>query len=89
VAGTGAGHRSDADAFYRILDQLAAKLGGPRYLADCTGRSGCPPRGLYFFFEDGEDRADGNRRVVRVGTHALTETSKATLWGRLSNTVGS
>jgi hypothetical protein len=47
VDGTGAGHRSDADAFYRILDQLAAKLGGPSYLADCTGRSGCPPRGSY------------------------------------------
>ncbi len=80
---TGGGRRSDADAFYRILDQLAAKLGGPRCLRDCTGRSGCPPQGLYFFYEDGENRADGSPRVVRIGTHALTETSKATLWGRL------
>jgi hypothetical protein len=26
---------------------------------------------------------NGSRRVVRVGTHALTATGKATLWGRL------
>ena len=79
----GGGRRSDADEFYRILDQLAARLGGPRRLRDCTGSSGCPPQGVYFFYEDGENRADGSRRVVRVGTHALTATSKATLWGRL------
>jgi hypothetical protein len=79
----GGGRRADAGEFYRILDQLAARLGGPRRLRECTGRSGCPPQGLYFFYEDGEDRAEGSGRVVRVGTHALTATSKATLWGRL------
>jgi hypothetical protein len=79
----GGGRRADAGEFYRILDQLAARLGGPRRLRECTGRSGCPPQGLYFFYEDGEDRAEGSGRVVRVGTHALTTTSKATLWGRL------
>ena len=76
-------HQSDIDEFYRILDRLAAKLGGLRYLGQCTGRSGCPLQGLYFFYEDGENRADNSPRVVRIGTHALTETSKATLWGRL------
>ena len=76
-------HRSDADEFYQILDRLAARLGGPRYLRECTGSSGCPAQGLYFFYEDGENRADGSGRVVRIGTHALTDTSTATLWGRL------
>jgi hypothetical protein len=80
---TGSGHRADAGEFYQILDLLAARLGGPRRLAECTGSSGCPPQGLYFFYENGENRADGSGRVVRVGTHALTATSKATLWGRL------
>jgi hypothetical protein len=80
---TGGSHSLDTDEFYRILDQLAARLGGPQRLRDCTGTSGCPPQGLYFFYENGENRADGSGRVVRVGTHALTQTSKATLWGRL------
>jgi hypothetical protein len=79
----GGGRRADAGEFYRILDLLAARLGGPRRLRECTSRSGCPPQGMYFFYEDGEDRADGSGRVVRVGTHALTATSRATLWGRL------
>ncbi len=83
VPGAGGDRGSDADEFYRILEQLAARLGGPRRLPECAGSSGCPPQGIYFFYEDGENRADGSRRVVRIGTHALTQTSKATLWGRL------
>jgi hypothetical protein len=79
----GGDRQSGAGEFYRILDQLAARLGGPRRLRECTGSSGCPPQGIYFFYEDGENRADGSRRLVRIGTHALTQTSKATLWGRL------
>jgi hypothetical protein len=56
---------------------------GPRRLRDCHATDGWPPHGVYFFFEPGEVRADGRARVVRVGAHALTATSKATLWGRL------
>ena len=63
--------------------QLAQGLPGPRRLRDCHGSDGWPQRGVYFFFEPGEVRADGSDRVVRVGTHALTATSQATLWGRL------
>ena len=80
--GTG-DRRADTDEFYLLLDDLAGRLGGPRRLRDCDGRSGWPLRGVYFFCEAGEARANGNRRVVRVGTHALTATSKTVLWGRL------
>ena len=83
ASGTGSDRQSDIDEFYGILDQLSATMSGPQRLRECTGNSGCPPQGIYFFFEDGEKRADGSRRVVRVGTHALTATSEATLWGRL------
>ena len=83
ASGMGSDRQSDIDEFYRILDQLSATMDGPRRLRECTGNSGCPPQGIYFFFEDGEKRADGSHRVVRIGTHGLTATSKTTLWGRL------
>jgi hypothetical protein len=76
--------RDDLNRFYEILSDLEGHIGGSRCLQDCTAKSGWPERGLYFFFEDGELREDQkNFRVVRVGTHAVTAKSKATLWSRL------
>lgn len=66
-----------------LLDRLAEHQGGRRRLADCHGRLGWPSHGVYFFYEDGETTTDGRPRVVRVGTHALTTTSRTTLWQRL------
>jgi hypothetical protein len=71
------------ERFYLALAELAELLQGPRRLRDCHGTDGWPWHGVYFFYEPGEVRADGGDRVVRVGTHALTATSQATLWGRL------
>jgi hypothetical protein len=74
----------DLNEFYEILGELRQRLGGCRRLHACTGKSGWPERGVYFFFEDGEFREDQKiLRVVRVGTHAITATSKTTLWNRL------
>ena len=58
--------------------------------AHCNGRMGWPERGLYFFFEDGEQRTTSGRglRVVRVGTHAVTEKSDTSLWDRLKQHQG-
>jgi hypothetical protein len=81
------GDGGDPDRFYRILGELSELQGGPRRLRDCSA-GGCPRWGVYFFFEDGEVRRDGGGRVVRVGTHALTATSQATLWGRLRQHLG-
>ena len=78
-----------AGQFYVATRQLAENLGGTRRLRDCRGSDGWPVQGVYFFFEPGEARADGTDRVVRVGTHALTATSQATLWGRLRQHRGS
>jgi hypothetical protein len=76
--------KSDLDHFYKILKDLRERLRGYRFLRDCTGKSGWPERGVYFFFEDGEFREDGETlRVLRVGTHAITASSKTTLWSRL------
>ena len=76
--------------FYSILDKLESSIGGARKLADCSGRTGWPKRGVYFFLEDGECRTDtgSGPRVVRVGTHALKLGSNTKLWTRLSQHKG-
>ncbi len=82
--------RDDIVRFYEILADLERKIGGAPKLADCSGGSKWPKRGVYFFFEEGEDRSDSGSgpKVVRVGTHALTAGSRTTLWTRLSQHKG-
>lgn len=79
---------SDLQRFYGLLDRLQSRLQGTRLLARCGGRMGWPVRGVYFFFEPGENRSGGSPRVVRVGTHALKAGSKSSLWQRLSQHRG-
>jgi hypothetical protein len=71
------------ESFYLALRELAEVVHGPRRLRDSHRADGWPRQGVYFFYEPGEVRADRSGRIVRVGTHALTATSQATLWGRL------
>lgn len=77
------------DAFYTQLDRLIGAGQGLR-LSECSGNMDWPDRGVYFFLEDGERRrADpAVSRVVRVGTHAVTEGAKTILWGRLKQHQG-
>ena len=72
-------------AFYAHLHELERRIGGFRALADSHGRMGWPERGIYFFFDAGENRSasGAGSRVVRVGTHALTATALTSLWIRL------
>jgi hypothetical protein len=75
----------DIRRFYEMLATLECRVEGKRTLARATGRMGWPQRGVYFFFELGEERtASGTGlRVVRLGTHALNAGSQTTLWRRL------
>ena len=59
-------------------------------MSDCSGRMKWPARGIYFFMEAGEVRADSGNgpRIVRVGTHALKAGSKTKLWTRLKQHKG-
>lgn len=78
-------HRIDAvKSLYAHLSQIPAR----RFTEVC--HADVPKNGVYFFFEHGEMRwTTGNgRRIVRVGTHGLTHTSKATLWKRLAQHRG-
>lgn len=81
--------REAFDRMYRLLDELDDRYGPPRRLAESRSQTGWPDAGVYFFYETGEVRESGEPRVVRVGTHRLTETSRATLWGRLGQHRGS
>jgi len=80
----------DLVRFYAILDDVERKIGGRRVLSECTGKMDWPQRGVYFFMEEDEYRTHSGSglRIVRVGTHALTGTSKTTLWKRLSQHKG-
>ena len=71
--------------FYRALDSLEQIVGGMRRLSACSGHMVWPERGMYFFTESGEMRAETGEgpRIVRVGTHALKIGATSTLWGRL------
>ena len=82
---------ADTIRFYELLDRLAMRVGGPRFLQSCHGKMDWPQRGVYFFYEGGESRSgtgDG-QRVVRVETHGLKIGSQSTLWSRLSQHRGS
>jgi hypothetical protein len=80
----------DIKQFYMILEELEKRAGGKLKLEQCDGWMHWPERGVYFFFEEGEMRTTSGDglRVVRVGTHALVEGSKTTLWKRLSQHKG-
>ena len=80
----------DLRCFYEILAILERKIGGPRTLADSSGRMCWPNRGVYFFQEPGEERSDtgDGLRIVRVGTHALRVGERSTLWERLRQHKG-
>lgn len=89
-----AGHQNDRIKsivmLYTFLGSLENKLGGKQKLSECNGRMDWPSHGVYFFFEEGEIRQESGdgQRVVRVGTHALNESSKNTLWKRLGSHRG-
>lgn len=77
------------EEFYGRLNGVGA-ANGLRRLGEATAADGWPTHGVYFFFEAGELRREASSpRVVRVGTHALTATSRTTLWTRLRAHRGS
>ena len=89
ASGCPAGCRPDlpdeTKRFYDLLAKLEKRIDGPKVLPCCSGALDWPDRGVYFFFEKSEWRSGSGRgpRVVRVGTHALKQGSKTTLWNRL------
>ena len=81
---------ADTVRFYSLLSRIRERAGGFPALKTCDGRMAWPRRGVYFFFECGEERSRSGPgdRVVRVGTHALKPGSGTSLWNRLSQHRG-
>ncbi len=78
---------SDADSFYRSVDKL--RQGGAVVPFDQLAKAHLPEKGLYLFFEPGENRRESIiPRVTRVGTHGVSLGSKSTLWHRLKTHLG-
>jgi hypothetical protein len=64
-----------------LIRELSRLPGQGSRLGELSSHHRLPKRGVYFFFEDGEvaSGSDGNLRVVRVGTHAVSNGSRSTL----------
>jgi hypothetical protein len=77
---------ADLVRFYRLLGELEALNGGRYRLAGAGPEGPWPRRGVAWFFEKTELRAEtgSGPRVVRVATHALKAGLNSTLWERLA-----
>ena len=80
--------KENLEKFYELLNEVIKKF--PKRTLASISRESLPEKGVYFFFEPGEIRQDGNsERVVRVGTHAVRTNSEAILFERLKLHKGS
>jgi hypothetical protein len=75
--------------FFRLMGQVWAAQSGGRRIEETNGRQSWPSRGVYFILSPDHGLARGRMpRIVRVGTHAVSQGSKTTLWDRLSTHRG-
>ena len=80
----------DLKRFYSLMDRLESNIGGRRTLGETRGGRHWPSKGVYFFFEDGERRTGSGKgdRIVRVGSHAVSEGRTSDLWPRIRSHRG-
>ncbi|MCZ8186215.1 MAG: hypothetical protein O9308_07540 [Beijerinckiaceae bacterium] len=84
-------HKQDlSNRFYEILWTAEQNFGLWDYEKFENQADELPAAGVYFFFEPGELRAnhDNWHRVVRVGTHQVSQGSKSSFKDRLRNHFG-
>jgi hypothetical protein len=77
---------ADLVRFYRLMDELAVLNGGQQRFATARPEQNWPRRGVVWFYEKGESRAESGPggRIVRVGTHALKPELNSRLWEKLA-----
>jgi hypothetical protein len=74
------------DQFYKLVSRISQiRKQPPAALKVHSAKSMFPERGVYFFIDCSEFRmtAPFINRITRIGTHSVSEGSKATLWNRL------
>lgn len=78
-----------AARFFWLMNQVWAAQSGGRRIEATTGRQTWPSRGVYFILAPNQGVSPGHMpRIVRVGTHAVSQGSKTTLWDRVSTHRG-
>jgi hypothetical protein len=77
---------TDLSRLERLIQRLSHAQAGGRRLADCSGRLSWPERGLYFVTEPVARKE--RWMVTRVGTHAVSQGSRTSLWDRISTHRG-
>lgn len=75
------------EKFYSLINELE-NFEKKRKLKHSTGKLIWPEKGIYYFFEKNEIRENGNAKIVRVGTHAVSKGSKTKYWERLRQHKG-
>lgn len=77
--------RKMLQAVYAALQELLATPGRLQRFADCKGGAEWPSAGLYLFTDTTEPRLfdPASPKIVRIGTHGVSEGSVSTLWQRL------
>lgn len=73
--------------FKILLKKLWRHQKGGIQIANCSGKTELPNRGIYFIL-DHQKSAKTMPRIVRVGTHAVSHGAKTSLWNRLSTHRG-
>jgi len=73
------------DDFYQILDLAKSKFSIKPLKKLKLTRKDIPSHGVYYFFDEEQRRENSNElKVIRIGTHAARQDSKATAYGRLN-----
>lgn len=81
--------RQTATEFAQLMRRLWVAQGGGRRIEETNGRLPWPGRGVYFILEADRGLGGGRMpRVVRIGTHAVSQGSRTSLWDRLSTHRG-
>lgn len=78
------------DRLYDMLFLYENKMGGIFQFKELGNDKLIPKRGVYIFFSENEKRLFSTKfnRIVRVGTHAVSQGSKSTLYNRLKTHKG-